>query len=113
MRRRIDRPMLHLGACRIFAEEIIPLPIRRRSDRPRNKPAAAVGADIAQDRFDTDRTERAFIRANPRLQRVRRQRLVAMFAGWSKFKHCVLDVKLPIAGNQWFLEPFSVRDSTS
>lgn len=101
MRRWIDRPMLHLCTSRILAEEIIAIPIRRRSDRPRNKSAAAIRTDISQDLFDTGRTERALIRADPRLKRLRRQRPVAMFACRSEFKHGVLDVRLPRVDNYW------------
>ena len=87
MRRRIDRPMFHLRTSRILAEEIIAVPIRRRPDWPRDKSAPAVGTDISKNLFDTGHTERAFIRADPRLQRLRWQRLVAMLAGWSELKH--------------------------
>jgi|CXWL01.1.fsa_nt_gi hypothetical protein len=106
MRRRIDRPMFHLRASRIVPEEVVALPIRRRSDWPRDKPAPAVGTDISQDLFDTGHAKRALIRADPRLKRLRRQRLIAMLTSRSKFKHGVLDVKLPKTGNQWFLEHF-------
>ncbi len=63
------------------------MPIRRRPDRPWSEPAAAVGTDIAQHLFDARHAERAFIRADPRLKRLRRQRLIAMLTGWSEFKH--------------------------
>ncbi len=87
MRRRIDRPMFHLRTSRILAEEIIAVPIRRRPDWPRDKSAPAVGTDISQNPLDTGHAKRALIRADPRLKRLRRQRLVAMFAGRSEFKH--------------------------
>lgn len=58
--------------------------------RSRNKPAAAIGTDISHNLFDTGRAEHAFIRANPSLYRLRRQRLIAMFASRSEFKHGAL-----------------------
>ena len=67
MRRWIDRPMLHLRTSRILAEEIIAIPVRRRSDWPRSEPTPAIGADISQNALDTGHAERTFIRANPRL----------------------------------------------
>ena len=42
--------------------------------------------------------------------RIRRQRLVAVLAGRSKFKHGTLDVRLPEMNNQWFLEPFLIPE---
>jgi hypothetical protein len=101
----IDRPVLHLAACWIFPEEVVPFPIRRRPDWSRNKPAPAIWTDISQNAFDTGHAEGALIGADTRLKRVRRQRLVAMLAGRSEFKHAVLEVKLPILGHQWLLEP--------
>lgn len=87
MRDHIHWSMLHRGARRIFPQEVIAMPIRRRPDRPWSEPAAAVGTDIAQHLFDARHAERAFIRADPRLKRLRRQRLIAMLTGWSEFKH--------------------------
>ena len=87
MRRRIHRSVLHLGARRIFPEEVIIVPIRRGPNRSRNKPAAAIWTDISQDVFDTSNAEGALIGADARFKRVRRQRLVAVFAGRSEFKH--------------------------
>ena len=109
MRRWIYRPVLHLAAGWIFPKEVITFPIRRRSNRSRNKPAATILTDISQNAFDARIAEGALIGADARVKRVGRQRLVAVLAGRSEFKHGVLDVKLPIMGNQWFLEPFSAR----
>lgn len=106
MRRRIDRSMFHLRASRIVPEEVVAVPIRRRSDWPLDEPTAAVGTDITQNLLNARHTEGALIRADPRLKRLRRQSLVAVLAGRSEFKHGVLDVKLPKTGNQWFLEHF-------
>ena len=55
-------------------------PLLRRPDRPRRKTAAAVRADIVKLGLDAIRAERAFIGADPRLRRIRRQVLVAIFA---------------------------------
>jgi len=107
MRRRIHRTVLHLGARRIFPQEVVTFPIRRGSNRSRDKTAAAIGTDISQNAFDTGHAEGALIGADARVKRVGRQCLVAMLAGRSEFKHGVLNVKLSILGNQWFLEPFS------
>jgi hypothetical protein len=100
--------VLHLGARRIRRKEVVIVPIRRRSDRSRDKPAAAIWADISQNTFDARDTESALIGADTRLKRIRRQRLVAVLAGRSKFKHHVLDVRLTETGNQWFLKPFLI-----
>ena len=108
MGRRFHRSMLHRGARRICPKEVVIVPIRRRSDRSRDEPAAAIWADISQNTFDTRNAEGALIGADARLKRVGRQRLIAVLAGRSKFKHGTLDVKLPETDNQWFLEPFSV-----
>jgi hypothetical protein len=107
MHRQIHRMVLHLAARRICSKEIVVIPIRRRPDRSRDEPAAAIWADICQNTFDAGGAEGALIGADARLKRIRRQRFVAVFAGRSKFKHHVLDVRLPETDNQWFLEPFS------
>jgi hypothetical protein len=107
MRHRINRPVFHLGACRIFPEEVVTVPIRRRSNRSRDEPAAAIWTDTSQNVFDTGHAERALIRADARLKRLWRQRPVAMLTSRSEFKHGVLDESLSKTGNQWFLEPFS------
>jgi hypothetical protein len=107
MRNRIHRPVLHLGARRIFPQEVALVPIRRRSDGSRDEPAAAIWANISQNAFNTRSAEGALIRTDTRLKRVRRQCFVAVFAGRSEFKHGGLAVKLPVMGNQFFLEPFS------
>jgi len=84
---QINRPMLHFRTGRIFAQIIVPLPIPGRPDGARDEPAAAVRADIVQQLFGTRCAKGAFITANARLQRIRWQRFVAMFAGWSEFEH--------------------------
>lgn len=80
------------------------MPIRRRPDRPWSEPAAAIGTDIFQHLFDARYAKRAFIRTDPRLERIRRQRLVAMFACGSEFEHTALNMRLSM-GREQFLEP--------
>jgi hypothetical protein len=94
MRNRIHRPVLHLGARRIFPQEVALVPIRRRSDGSRDEPAAAIWATISQNAFNTRSAEGALIRTDTRLKRVRRQCFVAVFAGRSELKHRDLVVKL-------------------
>ena len=55
-------------------------PLGRGPDRPRRKTAAAVRADIVQLVVDAIRAERAFVGTDPRVRRIRRQVLVAIFA---------------------------------
>ena len=66
------------GGC--FATDTPGPPFPRRADRPRRKTAAAVRADIVQPGLDAVRAERAFVGADPRFRRIRRQVLVAIFA---------------------------------
>jgi hypothetical protein len=79
--------VLDLGARGVFTEEVVTLPVSRRPDRSRDKPAAAVRAHVVEDSINTRRAERTLISANAYLQRVWRQGLVAVFAGRAKFKH--------------------------
>lgn len=83
----INEPVPDLVACWILAKVIVTLPIRRRPDRSRSESAAAVRAHILQNGIDTGDAKRALVAANARLQRVRRQRLVAVLTGRSEFKH--------------------------
>jgi hypothetical protein len=108
MHLQIHRMVLHRGARRIYPKKVVIVPIHRRSDRSRDKPAAAIWADISQNAFDAEGAEGALIGADARLKRIRRQRLVAVFAGRSKFKHGTLNVKLPETDNQWFLKHFLI-----
>src|SRR5262245_23533072 len=87
MRSRIDRPVPDLRACRILAEVVVALPVRLRPDRARREAAAAVGADVPDYVIDAIGAERAFVGADARLERVGRQRLVAVFAGGAEFEH--------------------------
>jgi hypothetical protein len=61
-------------------------PLPRRTDRPRDKTAAAVRAHIVELALDAVRTERAFVRADARFQRSWRQILVAILAVRSKLQ---------------------------
>ena len=80
---RIDRLVLDFGACRVFTEEIVPLPILGRPDWSANKSTAAIRADVLQDIVDTGGAKRALVGADAGLKRVGRQRLVAVLAGRS------------------------------
>ena len=100
MRHRIHRPVLHLGARRIFSKKVVTVPVPRRSNRSRDKPATAIWTDISQNAFDARIAEGALVRTYARLKRIGRQRLIAMLACRSEFKHGVLNVELPIIGNQ-------------
>ena len=55
-------------------------PFLRWPDRSRHEAPTAVRADVVEFCFDAIRAERAFIGADPRFRRVRRQVLVAIFA---------------------------------
>jgi len=81
----IHGPVLDFVARRVFAEEVVALPIFRWPDRPGNKPAAAVRANITEDIVNARCAERTFISANARFERVWRQGLVAVFAGRAEF----------------------------
>ena len=73
------------GTGRVFAQKIVAIPVMRGPDRPMLKPSPAIGADIVQNMLHAIRTERALITANPRLRRIRQQRLVAVLTGMSEF----------------------------
>src|ERR1044072_1266279 len=87
VRWRILGTVADRGARRLFAQIIVPLPIFRRSNRSRHEAAAAVGADVIEDRIDGGSAKRALVGADARLERIGRQRLVAMFAGRSELEH--------------------------
>src|SRR5262249_26570809 len=87
MARGIDRAVAHLAARGILPEIIVAVPVARRTDGPRRKVAAAIRADVVQHVGDACGAERAFVRADARLQRGGRQRLVAVLAGGSQLEH--------------------------
>jgi hypothetical protein len=85
MSRNINRPVSDDCTCRVFAEKIVTLPIRGRSDGARYESATAVGTDIAQHVFDAGGTERTFIGADACLKGVRRECSVAVLTGGPEF----------------------------
>jgi len=87
MNRRVNRPMLDLGARRVLAKEVVAFPVVRRSDRSRNESAAAVRADVFQNVTHTRSAKCALVSADARFKRVGRQRLVALLTSRSEFKH--------------------------
>jgi hypothetical protein len=84
----VNRPIANLRAGWILSQEIVALPVARWPKWSGREPAAAVRADVAQDMFNTRRTKRALIGANARLEQIRRQRRVALFARGAEFEHC-------------------------
>ena len=68
MGRRIDRLVLDLGDCRILAKTVVAFPIPRWSDWPRNKAAAAIRTDVAQNVIDTRGAKRALVGADARFK---------------------------------------------
>src|SRR5438552_2355 len=62
-------------------------PLGLRADRARHKAAAAIRADVEQRMLDAIGAERALITADPRIGRVGRQILVAVFAIRPEFEH--------------------------
>jgi hypothetical protein len=64
----INRPVFDLGSRRVFAKEVVALPVPRWSDGSGNKTTTAVRADVPQNVIDTRRAERAFIGANARFK---------------------------------------------
>ena len=87
MRLQVNRPVLHRGTCWVLAQIVVTLPVMRRPNRPRRKTTTAVRADVAQNHLHTVNAKRAFETANPRVQRVRRQEFVAVFAGGAELEH--------------------------
>jgi len=84
---RIDGAEFDRGAGRVMAQIVIALPVACRSDWARDKPAAAVGADVVQYGFDTLCAKGALITAYARIRRVRGQGCVAVFTGGPEFQH--------------------------
>ena len=90
MRRDVHRPMLNRGAGGVFAEIVVAPPVHRGTDRSRRKSAAAVGAYVFEDTIHALYTERAFVRTDARVSRLRWQRSIAMLASRPEFKHWVV-----------------------
>ena len=79
----VDRAMPDYRAGRIVTEKVVIPPVLRGPDGPGHESAAAIGADISKNGIDAGGAERAFVRADARLQRVWWKRLVAVLASWS------------------------------
>jgi hypothetical protein len=84
---RVNRPMPNLGARGVLTKEVVAFPVLRWSDWSWNKSTAAVRAYIFQDVCDTRRAKCALVRADACFKRIGRQRLVAILASRSEFKH--------------------------
>lgn len=97
---RIHRPVLHLRARRVLAEEVVAFPVLHRPDRSRRESTAAVRANIEQHLLHARRAERALIRADARIRGLRWQRPIAVLAGWSEFKH-VFGIRCSSCGRQY------------
>jgi hypothetical protein len=83
--------MFNGGGGGVVAQEIIIRPVMGRPDRPVLETSSATGADIVQHAIHAVSAKSAFVTADACLGRIRRQRLVAVFAGGSEFKHgCIL-----------------------
>ena len=87
MRLQINGSVLYRSTGRIITQIVVTLPIFRRPNRPRRKPATAIRADIAQNRLHAVDAKRAFKTANSRIERVRQQGSVAVFAGGAELEH--------------------------
>jgi hypothetical protein len=75
-----------LARSRVLFERYTRPPFLRGPDRPRRKSAAAVRTHIAEPDVDAIGTKGALIAADPRLNRIRRKILVAIFAVRSKLQ---------------------------
>ena len=81
--------MLDLGTRGILAEIVVASPVLRRPDGSGHKAPTAIGTDVGQDALDTGGAERALVGADARVEGVGWQRLIAVLARWSEFKHGV------------------------
>src|SRR5262249_48386971 len=88
----INRPMPDRGTCGVGAKTVVIFPVLRRSDGSGRKATTAIGTDVSQHRLNAGGAKRAFIATNACLQRIGGQRLVAVFAGWTEFKHRIFPV---------------------
>jgi hypothetical protein len=68
MGRRVDQPVLDLGARWILAKKVVALPIPRRWDRSRNKATTAIRTNVAQNVIDTPGAKRALIGTDARFK---------------------------------------------
>ena len=83
----VYRTVLDDGGGGVVAQVIIIRPVVGRPDRPVLETSPAVGADIVYDVIHTVGAKSTFVTADARLGRIRRQWLVAVFAGGSEFQH--------------------------
>ena len=81
----------------ILTQVVIVIPILAGPDGPRNEPAAAVGAHVAENFFHTRATEGALERADTRLRGLGRKRRRAVFTDGSKLEHLVLITGVELA----------------
>src|SRR5580704_3471707 len=79
-----------LGGSRLLFAADARTPFGEGSDRPRRKPAAAIGTDVEQDLVDAIGAEGALIGTDPRIARLWRQILVAPFAIRPELQHRVI-----------------------
>jgi hypothetical protein len=68
MCRRINRAMSYGGARRIGTQEVVPLPVIQRANRPGDETTTAVGAHVLQDVFHAGGTEGALVTTNARFK---------------------------------------------
>jgi hypothetical protein len=107
MRRQIHRSVCHLGARRIYSKEVALVPIRRRSKRSMNKPAAAIGTDISKNAFDAGGAEGASIGNRYAPQASLAAVLCCSVRRSAWVQAWCLRWMLSLLGNQWFLEQYS------
>src|SRR5262245_53879374 len=79
--------MLHRLAGGILSQKIVAFPIRGWPDRSGSESAAAIRANIQEHVLHTLRAKRTLVTADARLQRVRRQRDVAILASGPELQH--------------------------
>ena len=84
---QVHGSVFHFRARWMSIKVVVAFPVFRWPDGPGHKVATAVRTDVTQESIDARRAERAFIRADARLKRVRRQGFIAMLTGGSEFKH--------------------------
>src|SRR5258706_16030775 len=84
MRVRIDGPVLHVCARRIFTQEVVAFPVAARPYRARRKSAPAIRTNIREHALRAGLAEGAFETADHRVERVGKKLLVAVFAGGSE-----------------------------
>jgi hypothetical protein len=89
----VNWPVFAQRLGRIMRQIIVTAPVDDRPHGPPFEPAAAIGANVFQNIFHAGLAKRAFMAADPRLGRMGRKLLGAVFADWPKLKHHQLHVK--------------------